>query len=65
MRKIVKRAGLKPWPKLFHNLRASRETELAQVHPMHVVCDWIGNSPKVAAEHYLRTTEAVTLKKLA
>jgi integrase len=58
MQKIIKRAGVKPWPKLFHNLRASRETELAQVHPMHVVCDWIGNSPKVAAEHYLRTTDA-------
>ena len=24
LQKIIKRAGLKPWPKLFHNLRASR-----------------------------------------
>lgn len=26
--KIIKRAGLKPWPKLFQNMRASRENEL-------------------------------------
>jgi len=56
--KIIRRAGLAPWPKLFHNLRASRETELAAAFPMHVVCDWIGNSELVATKHYLRTTEA-------
>ena len=58
MLKIVKRAGLKPWPKLFHNLRATRQTELAAEHPIHVVCDWIGNTAAVAAEHYLTTTDA-------
>ena len=58
MQKIIKRAGLKVWPKLFHNLRASRETELAAEHPIHVVCEWIGNSPRVASEHYLRVTDA-------
>jgi hypothetical protein len=26
---IIKRAGVKPWPKLFQNLRATRATELA------------------------------------
>ena len=55
--KFIKRAGLKPWPKLFHNLRASRQTELAQTFPEHVVCEWIGNSRAVAREHYLRVTE--------
>jgi hypothetical protein len=48
---------LKPWPKLFQNLRATRQTELCQKFPEHVVCDWIGNSPSVAREHYLRTTD--------
>ena len=24
---------------------------------MHVVCGWIGNSPRVAAKHYLQVTE--------
>jgi integrase len=55
--KIIQRAGLKPWPKLFHNLRATRETELAQTFPLHVVCAWIGNSQTVAAKHYLQVTE--------
>ena len=57
MLRIIKRAGLKPWPKLFHNLRASRETELAGAYPIHVVCSWIGNSALIAAKHYLQVTE--------
>lgn len=56
--KILKRAGVKPWPRLFHNLRATRQTELAAVHPLHVVCEWIGNSKLIAQEHYLRVTDA-------
>jgi integrase len=56
--KIIRRAGLTPWPKLFQNLRASRETELAAIYPLHVVCAWIGNSPAVAQKHYLQTIDA-------
>ena len=55
--RIIKRAGLKPWPKLFHNLRASRQTELAAEYPIHVVCAWIGNSAMIAARHYLQVTD--------
>ena len=55
--RIIHRAGLTPWPKLFHNLRATRETELAQTFPVHVVCKWIGNSQAVAAKHYLQVTD--------
>lgn len=57
-RKIIQRAGLKPWPKLFQNLRASRQTELEETFPTHVVCRWQGNSPKVAQKHYLQVTES-------
>jgi integrase len=56
--RIIRRAGLKPWPKLFQNLRATRETELAAQYPMHVVCAWIGNTELIAAKHYLQVTEA-------
>lgn len=56
-RKIIQRSGIEPWPKLFQNLRATRETELAEEYPMHVVCAWIGNSQPVAAKHYLQVTE--------
>ena len=54
--RIIERAGLTAWPKLWHNLRATRETELAEKFPMHVVCEWIGHSQAVAAKHYLQTT---------
>ena len=57
MARIIFAAGLTPWPKLFHNLRASRQTELAQHFPEHVVCQWIGNSQPVAREHDLRVTD--------
>jgi hypothetical protein len=56
--RILKRAGLKPWPKLFHNVRATRETELAAEFPLHVVTEWIGNSQAVATRHYLHVTES-------
>ena len=55
--RIIKRAGLTPWPRLFHNLRASRETELAERFPIHVVTGWLGNTPDIARKHYLQTTD--------
>ncbi|WP_437231163.1 tyrosine-type recombinase/integrase [Planctomicrobium sp. SH661] len=57
LNRIIRRAGLTPWAKPFHTLRATRETELAHEHPIHVVCEWIGNSMTVAARHYLSVTE--------
>jgi len=56
--RIIIRAGLRPWPRLFHNLRASRQTELAATYPLADVCDWLGNSPIIAAGHYLKPSEA-------
>jgi len=57
MEKIVRRAGLTPWPRLFHNLRASRETELMERFPIQVVTAWLGNTPTIALKHYLQVTE--------
>jgi integrase len=57
LQRILRRASVAQWPKLFVNLRASRETELVLEHPEHVVRAWIGNSEKVAADHYLMVTE--------
>jgi hypothetical protein len=56
LERIILRAGLKPWPKLFQILRATRETELAETFPIHVVCQWIGNSEVIAKKH-LQVTE--------
>jgi integrase len=55
--RIIKRAGVEPWPKLFQNLRASRETELAEQYPIHVVCKWIGHAAKIAEKHYLQVRD--------
>jgi hypothetical protein len=30
---------------------------LAEEFPIHVVCDWIGNTQAVATKHYLQTTD--------
>ena len=46
------------WPKLFHNLRASCETDLTAKHSIHVVTAWIGNTPKIALGHYLQTLDS-------
>lgn len=51
--KIIRRAGLDPWPRPFHNLRASLETDLCEVYPIQTVVAWLGNTPKVALNHYL------------
>jgi hypothetical protein len=58
MHKIIRRAGLKPWPRLFQNLRPTRETELPARFPVHIVTAWIGNSAAIAAMHYLQVTDA-------
>ena len=55
--RIIQRAGLEPWPKLFQNLRSTRQTELEESFPSHVVCKWIGNSEAVARKHYLQVTD--------
>lgn len=56
--RIIRRAGLEPWEKLFQNLRSTRETELAEEFPIQVVTAWLGNSEPVARKHYLQVTNA-------
>ena len=56
--RIIARAGVRAWPKLFHNLRSSRQTELEEVFATHVVCAWLGNSPAVARAHYLQVRDS-------
>ncbi len=50
--RIARRAGVAMWPKPFHNMRASRESELMREYDLATVCKWIGNSPAIAAKHY-------------
>lgn len=56
--KILKRAKIKPWPKLYQNLRSSRVTELRnQGFRENLVAQWLGHSVKVADEHYDQITD--------
>ncbi len=57
MLRILARAGVKPWPRLFHALRASCACDWVDQLPEHVVSSWLGHSPRVAAEHYLQTRD--------
>ena len=57
LKRIITKAGLQPWPKLFANLRASCATELAAEHPAHVAAAWLGHSTVVATKHYWQVTE--------
>lgn len=38
-------------------MRASRETELVETFPSHVVAAWLGHSVAIAEKHYLQVTE--------
>ena len=57
LRKILRRLEISAWPKPWQNMQATRETELTERFPEHVVCAWLGNFPKTAREHYLRVTK--------
>ena len=50
--KILRKAGVDPWPRLMQNLRSSRETARAREYPLQTVTAWLGNTPKVALENY-------------
>ena len=56
--RIIAKASVKPWPRLFHNLRASCATDWVERFPAHVVAGWLGHSPMIAAQHYLQTRDA-------
>ncbi len=55
--RLLRRTGVSGWPRLFHSMRASRQTELQREFPIHVVCSWLGNSPRIAQQSYLLVTE--------
>ncbi|MEL6740308.1 MAG: tyrosine-type recombinase/integrase, partial [Planctomycetota bacterium] len=56
--RFIHNAGIKPWPKLWSNMRASRHMELKRLHPSGIVNEWIGHNERVAAEFYEHATDA-------
>jgi len=63
--KIIRRAGVEPWPKLFQNLRSSFESDLATEFPLSVVTKWLGNTPSVALRHYVDPTDEAFQRALS
>ena len=55
--KVVRRAGLKPWPRFWHSMRASCETGLAREFPLAIEAKWRGNTQAVAMRHYVDVTD--------
>lgn len=58
LHRIMRRAGLTPGVKMWQNMRSTRETELAERWPIHLVCKWMGNTRAVAQEHYLQVRDS-------
>lgn len=56
--KMIRRAGLEPWPRLWHSMRASCESDLARQFPLAIVAKWLGNTQAVAMRHYVDVTDA-------
>ncbi len=57
--RILERAGVTAWPKLFQNLRASCETDLLEHYPVKDVCSAIGNTQAIAMKHYAMAKDEI------
>lgn len=55
--RAINRAGVEEWPRMWHNLRSSRQTELEDRFPTHTVCSWLGNNESTARKHYLQVLD--------
>lgn len=57
--KIVFRAGLDSWERLFQNLRASAATDIAREYGATVEAFWVGHSEKTSSDHYQQIPDNV------
>ena len=53
----IRACGEEPWEKLWTALRATRDTELRETYPVHVVEKWMGHEDRVAKRNYTQVTE--------
>lgn len=51
-KRLIVRAGLIPWPRVFNAMRASRVTELAAEYPAAICTAWMGHTQAIAEAHY-------------
>ncbi|MBX3389279.1 MAG: site-specific integrase [Phycisphaeraceae bacterium] len=52
LERLIQRAAIPSWPRLWQNLRSSRACELAADFPQHVAAEWMGHGVAVATAHY-------------
>ncbi len=57
LHRIIRRAGLKPWPKVFQNLRASCATDLEKLCGANRAAKFLGHSTIIANKHYWQVTD--------
>ncbi len=57
LERLLAKAGVAQWTRLFQNLRASRETELVRTTRVDLVISWLGHTRQVALDHYLMPTD--------
>ncbi|MBK7405066.1 MAG: site-specific integrase [Phycisphaerales bacterium] len=58
LERIIARAGLTPWPRLFNAMRASRVTEIRAQFSGAVCSAWLGHSQGVSEAHYQMVRES-------
>jgi integrase len=49
----LRKSNIRIWPRIWHSMRATRETELAEQFGLKAASVWIGNSEAVAVQSYL------------
>ena len=57
LQSVLRACGIPLWPKPFINMRASRDSELLEQYPIHVVATWMGHSARIALKHYAQVQE--------
>ncbi|MDO4856732.1 MAG: site-specific integrase [Thermoguttaceae bacterium] len=56
---ILKRSGLPVWPKIFQNLRSTRDSELQRMRvPIATVCAWLGHTQQISEKNYFQVPES-------
>jgi hypothetical protein len=58
LERIIARSGVKQWPKLWQNLRASGATDFARSLPSHVAAEICGHTEQIAKEHYWTVSDS-------
>lgn len=58
---IRDKAGVDPIPKMYQNMRSTRQTTLEAKFPRGTDCQWMGNTEAVAEQHYVQEMESFRL----